>query len=581
MYTIYAEAKTADEQVMAKTDTANPPTVNVVPNELSHASVTLSRLEHYTVSFDCNNDSDIDIPSQEVTAEYTATAPASSPTWAGHTFSFWGLSADATSGFNFDTPINAPTTLYAIWDTTVYNVTFHNNDGTAASAVVRTRENSSPESGSVPSPTRTGYTFKGWGTAANTAVASAIQSTALPHVNGDTAYYAVWEADTYTITYTVTPATVGSDWTTSYTVESASITLPTPTYTGLTFGRWYENSGFTGDAVTVILAGSTGHKEYYAKWTVPVTFNKNDASATGTMAVQNVVYGVETALIANAFGRGTVATFSKWNTAADGTGTDYTDGANITVSDAAGVTLYAIWNVTEPGMKYGPDINEVIKGYNSSGDSNKTFEYSATPPAAETATQNLADSGSDVLCWLDGNTIKFYSEWLAGDSSRKLKLNADSSQMFYNCDNLTSIELSKFDTSSVTNMNSMFSGCSSLTSLDVSGFNTSNVTKMMFTFNKCAKLTTLNVSSFDTSKVVDMQQMFGSCSELVTITVRAGTDWSNRPAGSPSLSSSAMFEGCTKLKGGRGTVYADANTRATYAKVDGGTSSPGYFTAAP
>ena len=48
--------------------------------------------------------------------------------------------------------------------------------------------------------------------------------------------------------------------------------------------------------------------------------------------------------------------------------------------------------------------------------------------------------------------------------------------MFYYCRELTSLDLSNFNTSKVTDMRSMFSICGGLTSLDVSSFNTSKVT---------------------------------------------------------------------------------------------------------
>ena len=41
----------------------------------------------------------------------------------------------------------------------------------------------------------------------------------------------------------------------------------------------------------------------------------------------------------------------------------------------------------------------------------------------------------------------------------------------------------------------MFYNCASLTSLDVSNFNTSNVTNMSYMFQSCSKLTTLDLSS--------------------------------------------------------------------------------------
>ena len=52
----------------------------------------------------------------------------------------------------------------------------------------------------------------------------------------------------------------------------------------------------------------------------------------------------------------------------------------------------------------------------------------------------------------------------------------DSSGLFFELYNLQSLNLSKVDTSNVTNMSSMFCYCESLQTLDVSGFDTSNVT---------------------------------------------------------------------------------------------------------
>jgi surface protein len=58
----------------------------------------------------------------------------------------------------------------------------------------------------------------------------------------------------------------------------------------------------------------------------------------------------------------------------------------------------------------------------------------------------------------------------------------------------------------------MFYNCSSLTSLDLSKFNTSNVTDIWGMFWKCSSLKNLDVSNFDISKVEDMSSMFYECS---------------------------------------------------------------------
>ena len=89
--------------------------------------------------------------------------------------------------------------------------------------------------------------------------------------------------------------------------------------------------------------------------------------------------------------------------------------------------------------------------------------------------------------------------------------------MFYNNNNLQSLDLSNFNTSNVTIMMQMFLGCKSLTTLDFSSFNTSNVTDMSGMFYDCQKLTALDLSNFNTSKVKSMSNMFYDCQKLTLL----------------------------------------------------------------
>ena len=82
------------------------------------------------------------------------------------------------------------------------------------------------------------------------------------------------------------------------------------------------------------------------------------------------------------------------------------------------------------------------------------------------------------------------------------------SNMFSCCESLTELDVSKFDTSKVTDMSRMFSRCGSLTELDVSGFDTSKATYTSGMFVECWGLTELAVSDFDTSQVMNMSYMF-------------------------------------------------------------------------
>ena len=69
------------------------------------------------------------------------------------------------------------------------------------------------------------------------------------------------------------------------------------------------------------------------------------------------------------------------------------------------------------------------------------------------------------------------------------------SDMFYNCTALTSLDLSSFDTNSVTNMGGLFSDCSSLTSIDLSTFNTEKANIMWSMFCNCTNLKTIYVTN--------------------------------------------------------------------------------------
>ena len=89
--------------------------------------------------------------------------------------------------------------------------------------------------------------------------------------------------------------------------------------------------------------------------------------------------------------------------------------------------------------------------------------------------------------------------------------------MFYECSNITEMNLYNFDTSQVDTMKHMFSGCSSLISLDFSNFNTSLVETMEYMFYGCSSLIFLDLSSFDTSQVFWMENMFHGCSSLISL----------------------------------------------------------------
>ena len=117
------------------------------------------------------------------------------------------------------------------------------------------------------------------------------------------------------------------------------------------------------------------------------------------------------------------------------------------------------------------------------------------------------------------------------------------SGMFFQCEKLSSLDLSNFNTEKVTNMYGMFFQCAKLTSLDLSNFNTEKVTIMDGMFCNCSSLTSLDLSNFNTEKVEDMYSMFNACSALTTIYA------SDKFVTTKVENGSYMFSDCTNLKG--------------------------------
>ena len=117
------------------------------------------------------------------------------------------------------------------------------------------------------------------------------------------------------------------------------------------------------------------------------------------------------------------------------------------------------------------------------------------------------------------------------------------SSWFSGCTNLTSIEgIENLNTSNVKYMNEMFGQCSNLETLDLSHFNTENVGNMSNMFNGCTKLHDLNISSFNTEYVTNMYGMFYGCSSLETLDLSHFNTRNVRKDGM-----NYMFNGCSSL----------------------------------
>lgn len=88
------------------------------------------------------------------------------------------------------------------------------------------------------------------------------------------------------------------------------------------------------------------------------------------------------------------------------------------------------------------------------------------------------------------------------------------SNMFRSIRYVKELDVSSFDTSKVTDMNHMFYACLGIENLDLSNFDTSNVLDMSYMIADCVKLETVDVTGFDTSKVTKMSMMFCASNKI-------------------------------------------------------------------
>lgn len=193
----------------------------------------------------------------------------------------------------------------------------------------------------------------------------------------------------------------------------------------------------------------------------------------------------------------------------------------LSVDTSKGGDLAFSANFEYPTFENGESFNANIKSLTggSSGENDLIIAINIinSLPSNFTSSTPYVDvsvnKNGKILAYYLDNQIYIYSQ------ATNMYLNNDSSLMFHELTSLTSIDLSKFDTSRVTNMNAMFHALKKLTSLDVSSFDTKNVTNFEGMFWACFKLTSLDLSNFNTSKATTMSKMFCDCQNLESLTL--------------------------------------------------------------
>ena len=264
------------------------------------------------------------------------------PTKTGYTFTGWYTDEACTQLYTKDT-ITSNITLYAGWRANTYTVNFNANGGSTSTASKTVTYDSTY--GTLPTPTRTGYTFAGWFTSASGG--TQVTASTKVAITATQTLYAHWTANSYKVTF---DANGGSTPTANkdVTYDSSYGTLPTPTRTGYTFAGWYTaKTGGSKVTDTTTLKTASAHT-LYARWTAntyTIKFDSNGGS--GSMADQSMTYDDASGkLTANAFTK-EGCEFLGWSTRAGGA-VEFTDAEsvmNLLKENGDSITLYAIWEI--------------------------------------------------------------------------------------------------------------------------------------------------------------------------------------------------------------------------------------------
>ena len=158
-------------------------------------------------------------------------------------------------------------------------------------------------------------------------------------------------------------------------------------------------------------------------------------------------------------------------------------------------------------------LDDCLSDYSLSDDEGNSIKLARAKQIVITGKISLNSSNcADFLFAGFSNTSK-----IVGLEHLDLSQATSTIYMFNDCENLTSLNLSSFNTANVTEMRAMFRKCRALTALDLSSFNISKVIDMEAMFEGDDNLVDLNISSFKTTLPVNLGATFKNCASLVEL----------------------------------------------------------------
>lgn len=301
----------------------------------------------YTISYNANGG--IGAPgSQTKYYNQALTLSIEKPVRDGYTFNGWATTSTGSALYSPGETYtaNASRTFYASWTKNVakYTVSYNANGGTGAPAS-QTKIAGRNLTLSSTIPTRSGYTFMGWGRSSSSTVAS-YAAGGIYTIDASTTLYAVWSRNlsTYTVSY---HANGGSGAPASQTkTEDVTLTLSStrPTRSGYSFLGWSASStasyatysaggSYTANASVTLYAVWSKNTSYYT-----VSYNAN--GGTGAPSSQTKTENV-TLTLSNTRPTRSGYTFLGWSASSSATSPSYYPGGSYTAN--ASRTLYAVW----------------------------------------------------------------------------------------------------------------------------------------------------------------------------------------------------------------------------------------------
>jgi uncharacterized repeat protein (TIGR02543 family) len=286
------------------------------------------------------------------------------PTRTGYTFAGWFSDAALTNSIGAAAANYSPSgstlslNAYAKWTAINYTFTYDTNSsdlGTVPTETSKQVTQTVTVKANTGSLIRAGYTFSGWNTDSNGTGSNYLSGSLFTVGSANVILYAKWSPNTYTVTYNVNGASgnaqrSSSDITSdSYTSGGSSVALPsvgTLERAGYTFGGWNTSAAGTGTNYLEAATYTTiSNVTFFAKWnpvTYAITYNGNSSNGGTTPTTGGYTTGRASpySIVANTFIKSSNV-FGGWNTASDGSGTNYSPGATITT--LADMVLYALW----------------------------------------------------------------------------------------------------------------------------------------------------------------------------------------------------------------------------------------------